>query len=511
MKRICFIFLLGTLLLFMVKSYAYGNVVALTADSIQMDKSTTYTINVIGKEEGMVFAWSSSNSNIVKVNAVTGKIKAVKDGQAIVTCTISGKGVVKQSLTCRVSVGKANLGPSLNKTNLNLKIGEQFDINVWKKIANSKYRFISSNKAVIKVNASNGLVTAVDKGDAYITCTITAPNKHIIILRCVVHVTKAITNVVWEDDFNSPTINGSNWSYEYGYVRNSELQEYTDSSRNAFIQDGNLVIKAIKDSNGKWTSASLHTNNKLEVGNVRIEARVKLPKLSGAFPALWMLGADFEEDYDVLRYLGDSWPEAREIDIFEAFGDVMNVQGGVFFLESPSATALTQYSGKSEQIDITQYHVYAIEKDNRVMNFYCDDKLYYSHVITDEGLKEPFFILLNLAVGAAGGVPDQSTTEMEMLVDYVRVTALQNQTIIVPDAISIDKETLSGEVGDVIKINSTILPLDSQNKTVVWKSSDTNVAKVHGGYVHMNQAGTCEITATTYNGLTATCKVTIKE
>ena len=511
MKRICFIFLLGILLLYMVKSYAYSNGVSLTADSIQMDKSTTYSLNVIGKEEGMVFVWSSSNSNIVKVNAATGKIKAVKDGQAIVTCTITGKGVVKQSLTCKVSVGKATLGPSLNKTILNLKIGEQFDINVSKKIANSKYKFISSNKAVIKVNASYGLVTAVDTGDAAITCTITAPDKHIIVLRCVIHVTEANTNIVWEDDFNSPTISSSNWGYEYGYVRNSELQEYTDSSQNAFIQDGNLVIKAIKDSNGKWTSASLHTNNKLEVGNVRIEARVKLPKMSGAFPAFWMLGADFEEDYDVLRYLGDSWPEAREIDIFEAFGDVMDVQGGVFFLESPSATSLTHHSGKSQQIDITEYHIYAIEKDNGAMNYYCDDKLYYSHAITDSGLTEPFFILLNVAVGAAGGIPDQNTTEIKMLVDYVRVTTLQNSTLIVPDTISIDKETLSGEVGDVIKINSEILPLDSQNKTVIWISSNTDVANVYGGYVHMNQAGTCEITATTYNGLTATCKVTIKE
>jgi uncharacterized protein YjdB len=511
MKRICFIFLLSALLLYAVKAYAYGNIVSLTADSIQIDKSTTYTINVIGKEEGMAFAWSSSNSNIVKVNAATGKIKAVKDGQAIVTCTITGKGVVKQSLTCKVSVGKATLGPNLNKTNLNLKIGEQFDINVWKKIANSKYKFVSSNKAVIKVNASTGLVTAVDKGDAYITCTITSPDKHIVVLRCVVHVTETDNNIIWEDDFNSSSIKSSNWSYEYGYVRNSELQEYTDSSQNAFIRDGNLVIKAMKGSDGKWTSASLHTNNKIEVGNVRIEARVKLPKTSGAFPAFWMLGADFEEDYKELRYLGDSWPEAREIDIFEAFGDVMDVQGGVFFLESPGATALTQVSGKSQQIDITKYHVYAIEKDNGAMNFYCDDKLYYSHVITDNGLKEPFFMLLNLAVGAAGGIPDQNTNEMEMLVDYVRVTTLQNHTHIVPEAISLDKDILSGEVGDVIKINSEILPLGSQNKTVIWKSSDTEVAKVYGGYVHMNQAGTCQITATTYNGLTATCKVTIKE
>ncbi|MHB8131491.1 MAG: family 16 glycosylhydrolase [Mobilitalea sp.] len=507
MKRFCFLIIFVAFSIFLTKGYAYGNLISLTATTIQMDKSTTYNIDIIGKKTGLSYVWTTSNNNVVKVNAKNGKISAVNEGEAFVTCSISGLGRDKQNLRCKVIVGEDAEGPRLTKENLNLKVGEQFDINISKKIANSKYRWISSNQAVLKINTSNGVVIATGKGEAEVTCTITAPDKHIIVLRCRINVAEEASNIIWKDEFISSTILSNNWGYEYGYVRNSELQDYTDRTDNAFIRDGKLVIKAIKDTNGKWTSASILTNNKFEVGNARIEARIKLPKESGAFPAFWLLGADYEVDYINQRGLGDSWLEAREIDIVESFGKAMNVQGGVFLKSTSSATALSHYFSVSKDIDITQFNTYAIEKSDVALKFYCNDNLYYSYDIKDDGLKEPFYILLNLAVGAAGGIPDQTNSEMEMVVDYVRVTTLDDLPATVPESIKLDTEALYGKVRDIKKINFELLPLISQNRTVTWKSSNTEVATVYGGYVHMKKTGICTITATTYNGLTVTCKV----
>jgi uncharacterized protein YjdB len=73
--------------------------------------------------------------------------------------------------------------------------------------------------------------------------------------------------------------------------------------------------------------------------------------------------------------------------------------------------------------------------------------------------------------------------------------------------ITLDKDTIYGKVSEIKKINDKLLPIDVQNRTVIWKSSDPNVATVYGGNVHMKNRGSCIITATTYNGVSATCKV----
>ena len=507
MKRLCFVFLFAILTVGIIRGTVYGNSVSLTAKTIRMEPATTYNININGKRAGFTYQWTTSNSNIVKVNSKNGIITAVHEGEAMVSCFITDRKGERITLTSKVIVGINESAPRLKRTTLDLKVGEQFDINIADKIKNSKYKWRSSNDAVAGVNSANGFVTAYSKGETKVVCTITAPDQQIIILSATIKVTEQSSNIIWEDDFNSATLDDKKWGYEYGYVRNRELQRYTDSAQNIYLKDGYLVIKAIKDRNGAWTSASVHTNNKLEIGNARIEARIKLPYESGAFPAFWMLGADYEVDYNSQRTKGDSWPEAREIDIIETFGKVTRVQGGVFIKESSGATALSQYAAKSQEIDITQFHTYAVEKSDDTIKFYCDNHLYFTFSITDEGLKEPFYILLNLAVGAAGGIPDPATTEMEMMIDYVRVTALEGSPVTEPEAIILDIEEYRGKVNDVKKINVKILPLAAQDRTITWVSSDPSIATVDGGYVRLKKAGSCIISAISANGRLATCKI----
>lgn len=506
MKRICLFILFSIINIALPQPRVDDNSFSLTANTVHMEKATTYNININGKGPGLTYHWTSSDDNVVKVNSKNGIINAVNVGDALISCHITGSDGAKVTLTCKIIVGVDGVAPQLKNTKLELMIGEQFDINITNKIAKSKYKWQSLNEAVISVNPSNGYVTALGSGEAKVTCTITTPDKNIIVLLAAINVTQP-SNTLWEDNFDSLTLDHEKWDYEYGYVRNWELQRYTDSSNNVYLQDGYLVIKALKDRSGAWTSASIHTNNKLEVGNVRIEASIKLPYESGAFPAFWMLGADYEVDYKSQRGLGDTWLEAREIDIIETFGKVTRVQGGVFFKESPGATALTQYAGKSQDIDITQFHTYAVEKRDDLILFYCDDQLYYSFTVTDDGLKEPFYILLNLAVGAAGGIPDPTLSEMEMLVDYVRVTALEDDPVTEPEAITLEIDELIGKIDEVKKLNVQIMPLAAQDRTITWVSSDPSVATVHGGYVRMKKAGTSIITAITANGRMATCKI----
>ena len=124
--------------------------------------------------------------------------------------------------------------------------------------------------------------------------------------------------LVWSDEFNydgSP--DPSKWNYEKGFIRNDELQYYTDRSENIRVNGSHLIIEARQDSavvDGEMreiTAASITTRGKQAWQYGKVDISAKLPNGLGTWPALWMLGENFEE-------IG--WPRCGEIDIMENVG-----------------------------------------------------------------------------------------------------------------------------------------------------------------------------------------------
>jgi hypothetical protein len=128
---------------------------------------------------------------------------------------------------------------------------------------------------------------------------------------------------LWQDEFNQPdgsAPDSRKWTYDLGANGwgNAELEDYTASRENSFITsdpdatDGKaLVIRAVRDAAGRYTSARLKTQGIYSVTYGRIEARMKLPEGQGIWPAFWMLGANITKV---------GWPKCGEIDIMEAPG-----------------------------------------------------------------------------------------------------------------------------------------------------------------------------------------------
>ncbi|ANY29190.1 hypothetical protein UNOSLW1_0175 [Pseudomonas phage UNO-SLW1] len=66
------------------------------------------------------------------------------------------------------------------------------------------------------------------------------------------------------------------------------------------------------------------------------------------------------------------------------------------------------------------------------------------------------------------------------------------------------------DVGASKALTVTVLPVGAP-QAVVWQSQDEQVAKVSlEGLVEAIGAGTCDVTATTLNGISAVCKVTVR-
>jgi beta-glucanase (GH16 family) len=246
--------------------------------------------------------------------------------------------------------------------------------------------------------------------------------------------------LTWSDEFDGPdgsAVDPSKWVHDIGGGGwgNSELEYYTDGTQNAVVQGGNLVITATTDgaashtcsfpSSGpcKYTSARLLTKGQFSQKYGRFEARIQIPEGQGLWPAFWMLGANID---------AVNWPSCGEIDIMENVGREPSVNHGSLHMPAAgSTTADDQLTGMytlSAGAKLGDgFHSYAIEWTPSSIKFFVDDVLYETQTPqTATGrtweFDQPFFILLNVAVGGTfPGAPDATTAfPQTMKVDWVR-------------------------------------------------------------------------------------------
>lgn len=227
--------------------------------------------------------------------------------------------------------------------------------------------------------------------------------------------------LIWSDEFDGTTLNTEVWTPEIGSGGwgNNESQYYTGNSTNVSVYGGKLYITALEQqiADADYTSARLITRDKFEFQYGKLEARLKLPSGQGIWPAFWMLGANFDEV---------GWPLCGEIDVMEHVNNEPVTHGTNHWLNNNHV-----YKGTSFPVDTDEYHTYGIIWDDASIRFYVDDNIYHEFIYAQNtnssvSFNQPFFLLLNVAVGGNWpGYPDNSTEfPATMLVDYVRMYQL---------------------------------------------------------------------------------------
>lgn len=92
------------------------------------------------------------------------------------------------------------------------------------------------------------------------------------------------------------------------------------------------------------------------------------------------------------------------------------------------------------------------------------------------------------------------------------VTVGDDYIEIEPTGISFPETKLTKQPDDFFSLTPVILPADATNQTVTWTSSDETVVMIDSpGWFVVKAEGTAVITATTWNGHSATCEVTVLE
>ena len=235
--------------------------------------------------------------------------------------------------------------------------------------------------------------------------------------------------LVWSDEFNGSGMpDSTKWIYDTegnsASWGNNEEQYYTVGRKeNARIENGKLVITAIKeDFEGKnYTSARLISKAAWQYG--RIETRAKLPGGRGTWPAIWMMPRGW-------RFKDGNWPDVGEIDIMEHVGHDLNVihasahSKDYQWQAGNQKTAVITVPGATEN-----FHNYILEWSSDIIKVSVDDSCYFRY--RNEGLGEtkwpynkPFYLILNLAIGGAWGNAkgiDNAAFPQTFEIDYVRI------------------------------------------------------------------------------------------
>ncbi len=241
--------------------------------------------------------------------------------------------------------------------------------------------------------------------------------------------------LVWSDEFDGEgAIDDDKWHHEtlmpndWGW-HNGEVQHYTDRLDNSNVNNGTLNIIGKKETytdqgvTKEYTSARLNSKFAFQYG--KVEIRAKLPSGYGTWPALWMLGKNFDGDgswWDIQGYGTTPWPECGEIDIMEHWGRDPNYVTSA--THTPSSYGNTiNVGGQEIPTATTEFHTYTLIWYPEKLVFSVDSIIHYSYIPEEYNDDTwPFdaeqYLLLNFAF-----LPEiaSSFTQDTLEVDYVRV------------------------------------------------------------------------------------------
>ncbi|THF76876.1 family 16 glycosylhydrolase [Cohnella fermenti] len=352
-------------------------------------------------------------------------------------------------------------------------------------------------------------------------------------------------DLVWQDEFSGTALDTSKWNYELGYYissdpnswgwGNAELEYYTNSTQNVFVENGSLNIRALDDPQSfpqdptryaQYSSGKINTKGNFSFQYGRVDIRAKLPTGDGIWPALWMLPEDS---------VYGAWAASGEIDIMEAKGRLPGTTSGAIHFGGQwpvnQYLAGEYYFPSGETFD-SDYHVYSMIWEDDNVKWYVDGKFFFKATSAqwysvaapndpDAPFDQPFYLIMNLAVGGYFDglrTPDASDIPATMQVDYVRVyeengTGGQNpgNENVSVTGVTLNQSTAQVEVGQTVQLNAAVAPSNATNKQVTWSVSNSSVAAVSSsGLVTGVAPGTATVTVTTTDGsFTASSAITV--
>ncbi len=242
---------------------------------------------------------------------------------------------------------------------------------------------------------------------------------------------------------------------------------------NAFGDNATAGTKVKKS----YTSSRISTQNLKTFTYGRFEVKAKVPKGQGYLPAFWLMAND-ENVYG-------QWPRCGEIDCMEVMGQDTKKLYGTIHYGNPHAESQGTYTIKDGEKSFSDdFHTFTCDWEPGKITWYVDGKKYHEESnwhSTTEGqgtltypapFDQPFYIILNLAVGGSWvGNPNETTNfkNNPFVVDYVRVYQKDSydENVTRPE-VKFEPTNEPDESGNYIK-NSTFAEAEDLTDDTNWK------------------------------------------
>lgn len=460
--------------------------------------------------------WSSSNTSVAKVST-KGVVTGVKAGTAVITVKTKEGGFVAK---CTVTVKQHVTGIVLNKTDLTLARGSDSQLTATIKPANATdktYTFSSSNEKVATVTAQ-GLIKAVACGEAIITVK---SNENKKTATCKVTVVEPVKDM--ELSVSEMTLYKGKGKTIEAKVLPADATNQTVTFSSSDTKVAKVDKKGIVTAVGKGEAIITVTSN----DNKNVVKTVKVTVLLGVEeikaekknytvyenestkinvtvlpdgaenPAVTYKSAD--EKIAVVDENGN----VKGISKGETKIIIQSVQAPDVILEVPvkvmravasvslNAKEMTIFSGDGFQLTATPAPA---DADNLEIIWSTSDES-VARVNTKGGV-----------TGIKGGEAIITATSADSgKTAQCKVIVRQS-----PENVSLSHESNTLNINTSFVLSATVLPENTYNKTITWKSSDESVATVDkDGKVTSHKTGTCKIIATASDGKT-TAECTVK-
>lgn len=484
--------------------------------TLTLKKGTSKTLSVkydpADTTDNKAVTWESSDKSVATVDA-NGKVTALKDGSATITAKVG-----KLTATCALTVQEKKLtGISLDKTALELSKGQSSEALkvIYTPADTTDDKTVTWSSADEKIaTVKNGVVTAKATGTTKITATVGTHKAE-----CTVTVNAKLTGIkVTPDKVTVEKGQKANLNVTYLPADTTDEKAVTWKSENESVAtvDENGVVTAVAGGKTKVIATAKANNKITAVCEVKVPIHTESIALNKTEITDLLKGKT--EKLEV-SFIPSNTEDSREVKWTSSAADIaaVDANGTVKALKEGTATiTATTADGKhtaSCTVTVKEIHLTDVKLDE-MKN---PSELF-------KGEKHQIKIGLN-PIDTTGNVIYTFASSDEKVVSVDKngmVTALKNGkatiTITVKttntdfektltyditveeiplESIEIKGDVTSLEEGKTTKLNVVFNPTNTtDDKTVVWSSSDTKVATVDAnGVVKAVKAGNVKITA----------------
>ena len=479
--------------------------------------------------ENKSIKWSSNNEAVATVDA-NGTVTAKSAGTAVITATsTNGK-----SASCTVKVEKKQIPVTevrLSESTVGIVEGSTYKLTATvlpENTTDSKsVSWSSSNSEVATVDA-NGTVTAKRAGTAVITatstngktagCTVTVEKKQIPVTE--VRLSESTVGIVEGSTYKlTATVLPENTtdSKNVSWSSNNEAVATVDANGNVTAKRAGTAVITATSTNGKTAGCTV-TVSKKEIPITEISLDKSSATLTEGETTTLTATVLPENTTDSKSV---SWSSSNsEVATVDANGTVTAKRAGTAVITATSTNGKT--AGCTVTVSKKEIPITEISLDKSSATLTEGETTTLTATVLPENTTDSKNVSWRSSNSEVATVDANGTVTAKRAGTAVITATSTNGksagcTVTVSKKeipiteISLDKSSATLTEGETTTLTATVLPENTtDSKSVSWSSSNSEVATVDAnGTVTAKRAGTAVITATSTNGKTAGCTVTV--